>query len=207
MVDAPFRIIRCAHDHPHAMTARPTTHYPDLRTQAHAGHRPVTILSENRAFTLIEMIVVTALISIMLVVAIPRLDGGLFTDGSDETARWIVTNVRQLKEKSIVDQKTYILNVSPDIRRLWITEAGMTDEDSGAAREEGFRLPRGMTIDQVAFSQTERLTGGTIPIGFYPKGYSDKAVIRMRTNDGDRLAFFIEPFLPGARLVRGSQGW
>jgi prepilin-type N-terminal cleavage/methylation domain-containing protein len=189
------------------MTARPTAHQPALQTQAREGHRPGPILSGNRAFTLIEMIVVTALISIMLVVAIPRLDGGLFTDGGDETARWIVANVRQLKEKSIVDQKTYLLNVSPDVRRLWITEAGMTDEETDAAREEGFRLPRGVTIDHVAFSQTERLTGGTIPIGFYPKGYSDKAVIRMRTNDGDRLAFFIEPFLPGARLVRGSQGW
>ena len=193
------------------MTARPTAHQPAhqpaLQTQAREGHRPGPILSGNRAFTLIEMIVVTALISIMLVVAIPRLDGGLFTDGGDETARWIVANVRQLKEKSIVDQKTYLLNVSPDVRRLWITEAGMTDEETDAAREEGFRLPRGMTIDHVAFSKTERFTGGTIPIGFYPKGYSDKAVIRMRTNDGDRLAFFIEPFLPGARLVRGSQGW
>jgi general secretion pathway protein H len=192
---------------PHTMTARPTVDHTALPAQANAGHRPAPTLSGNRAFTLVEMIVVTALISIMLVVAIPRLDGGLFTDGSDETARWIVANVRQLKEKSIVDQKTYLLNVSPDIRRLWITDDSMTDEDTDAASEEGFRLPRGMTIDHVAFSKTERFTGGTIPIGFYPKGYSDKAVIRMRTNDGDRLAFFIEPFLPGARLVRGSQGW
>jgi hypothetical protein len=66
-----------------------------------------------------------------------------FTDGSDETARWIIANVRELKEKSIVDQKTYLLNVSPDVRRLWITEAGMTDDDADAAREEGYRLPRG----------------------------------------------------------------
>lgn len=189
------------------MTARPTAHHPALRTQAHAGRRPGTILTGNRGFTLVEMIVVTALISIMLVVAIPRLDGGLFTDGGDETARWIVANVRQLKEKSIADQKTYLLNVSPDVRRLWITEAGMSEEDTDAAREEGFRLPRGVTIDHVAFSQTERLTGGTIPIGFYPKGYSDRAVIRIRASDGERLAFLIEPFLPGARLARSSQGW
>jgi len=153
------------------------------------------------------MIVVTALISIMLVVALPRLDGGLFSDGSDDTARWIITTVRRLKEKSLVDQKTYLLNVSPDVRRLWITEAGMADDEADVARDEGHRLPRGMTIDHVAFSQTERFSGGTVPIGFYPKGYSDKAVIRMRTDDGERLAFFIEPFLPGARLVRGSQGW
>ncbi|MBC2713492.1 MAG: type II secretion system protein [Desulfosarcina sp.] len=161
----------------------------------------------NRAFTLIEMIVVTALISIMLVVAIPRLGGGLFSDGSNETARWIIANVHQLKEMAVVTQKTYLLNVSPDTQRLWITEAGMANTDANAAREKAYTLPRGINIDHVAFSQAERFSSGTIPIGFYPNGYSDKAVIRMRTNDGDRLALFIEPFLSRVNLVRGSQGW
>jgi hypothetical protein len=153
------------------------------------------------------MIVVTALISIMLVVAIPRLDGGPFSDGTDETARWMIANVRNLKEKAILQKKTYLLNVSPDTQRLWITEEGMADTEASTAREEGYALPRGVNIDHVAFSQSERYSVGTIPIGFYAKGYSDKAVIRMRTNDGDRLAFFIEPFLPGVTLVRGGQGW
>ena len=161
----------------------------------------------DRGFTLIEMIVVTALISIMLVVAIPRLEGGLFSDGSDETARWIIATVRGLKEKAVVENKTYLLNVSPDVQRLWITEAGMADTEADAARETGYSLPRGVNIDHVAFSQTERVSSGTVPIAFYPKGYSDKAVIRMRTNDGDRLAFFIEPFLAGVNLVRGPEGW
>jgi hypothetical protein len=103
-------------------------------------------------------------------------------------------------------KKTYLLNVSPDVQRIWITEAGMADADADAAREAGYALPRGVTIDHVAFSQNERFSSGTIPIAFYPKGYSDKAVIRLRTNDGDRLAFFIEPFLAGVNLVRGPEG-
>ena len=163
--------------------------------------------SDNRAFTLIEMIVVTALISIMLVVAIPRLGGGIFSDGVDETARWIIAAVRQLKEKAVVEQKTYQLNVSPDTQQIWITDTGMAETDVAAAREQGHRLPKGVNIDHVAFSPDERFSSGTIPIGFYPKGYSEKAVIRLRTNDGDRLAFFIEPFLSRVNLVRGSEGW
>jgi general secretion pathway protein H len=191
----------------HAIIVRQAALRPAVRTQVPAADPPKRFLSGNRAFTLVEMIVVTALISIMLVVAIPRLDVGLFSDGGDETARWIIANVRQLKEKAIVDQKIYLLNVSPDVRRLWVTEAGMADDDADTAREEGYLLPRGVTIDHVAFSQTDRYTSGTIPISFYPRGYSDKAVIRIRANDGERLAFFIEPFLPGASLVRGSEGW
>jgi hypothetical protein len=107
----------------------------------------------------------------------------------------------------MVDQKTYLLNVSPDVQRLWISEAGMADAEASAARDDGYRLPRGVRIDHVAFTRTERVSSGTIPIGFYPQGYSDKAVIRLRTSDGDRLAFIIEPFLSRANLVRGRQGW
>lgn len=162
---------------------------------------------DERAFTLVEMIVVTALISIMLVVAVPRMDRGLFSNGSDETARWIIANVRHLKEKAVIDQKTYLLHVSPDIQRLWVSEADIPDTEADAAREQGYAMPRGVNIDHVAFSATEHLSSGTIPIAFYPKGYSDKAVIRIRSNDGGRQAFFIEPFLPGVRLIRGDQGW
>ncbi len=189
------------------MTSNQATPQTAMHPQASAGDKMILALSGHRAFTLIEMVVVTALISIMLVVAIPRLNGGLFSDGTDETARWIIAAARQLREKAVVDQKTYLLNVSPDVQRLWITEAGMAAGEADTAREKGYSLPRGVTIDHVALSPTERITSGTIPIGFYPQGYSDKAVIRMRTNDGDRVAFYIEPFLARVNLVRGAQGW
>lgn len=164
-------------------------------------------MANNRGFTLLEMIVVTTLISIMLVVAIPRLHTDMLSDGSDETARWLIANVRQLKEKAIVDQKIYLLNISLDTRQFWVAPADLAETEATTARDKGYRLPRGVRLDHVAFSQTERFTSGTIPIGFYPQGYSDKAVIRLRAKDGDRLAFFIEPFLPRVNLVRGSEGW
>jgi prepilin-type N-terminal cleavage/methylation domain-containing protein len=189
-----------------AMTSSHACHHPVLRMWAPASKQLELALMNNRGFTLIEMVVVTALISIMLMVAIPRLNGGIFSDGTDATARWIIATVRTLKEKAILEQKVYLFNVSPDLQRLWVTEAGMAEAEEDTAREEGYRLPRGVTIDHVAFSQAERFSSGTIPIGFYPQGYSDKAVIRIRTHDGDRLAFFIEPFLSGIKLVRGSQG-
>ena len=180
---------------------------PALHPIGSATVRETISLANDRAFTLVELVVVTALIAIMLMVAIPRLSGGLFSDAEGETARWIIATVRQLKEKAVTDQKTYLLNVSPDIQRLWITADDMADTDVSSARDEGYRLPRGIRIDHVAFSKDNRVSSGAIPIGFYPQGYSDKAVIRLRTGDGDRLSFFIEPFLAGAELVRGRQGW
>lgn len=189
------------------MISKRFEHHPVLRPPADAFKWKVGACLDDRAFTLVEMIVVTTLISIMLVVAVPRLGSGLFSDGSDETARWIIANVRHLKEKAVTDRKVYLLNVSPDIQRLWVTEAGVSDAEADAAREQGFALPRGINIDHVAFSTTESLSSGTIPIAFYPHGYSDKAVIRIRTRDGERQAFIIEPFLAGVKLIKGSDAW
>ena len=162
---------------------------------------------DEKAFTLIEMVVVTALISILLVVAIPRLDGGFFSDDADDTSKWIIANVRHLKEKAVNDQRIYFLNVSFDAQRLWVTHAEASETEMDTALEEGHAVPNDIAMDHVAHSETQRFSSGTVPIAFYPQGYSDKAVIRMKTNDGERLAFFIEPFLPAVRLVRGSRAW
>ncbi|GAB6909456.1 hypothetical protein JCM12296A_53000 [Desulfosarcina cetonica] len=169
--------------------------------------RQTLVSLDNRAFTLVEMVVVTALISIMLIVAIPRLESGLLTDGSDETARWVIANVQHLKEKAVLDQKIYRLNVSPDTRQLWVSADDLPETENTTVPEQAYRLPRGMTIDQVAFSSTHHVSSGTIPISFYPQGYSDKAVIRMRAGNGEKLTFFIEPFLPRVHLVRGNEAW
>jgi general secretion pathway protein H len=177
-----------------------------LRSQKVKQSGMASSIMDNRAFTLIEMIVVTALISIVLVVAIPRLDGGILTDDSDETSRWIIANVRHLKEKSVTDQKTYLLNVSFDTQRLWITHVEASEAEMEASQEEGHAIPQGITIDHVAYSESQRYSSGTVPLAFYPQGYSDKAVIRVKTSDGDWLSFFIEPFLPGVDLVKGNRG-
>ncbi len=175
-------------------------------TLSAAGMRTKRLLDDRRAFTLIELIVVISLISIMLMVAIPRLSGGLFSSGSDEAARWIIANVSHLKAKAVADQKIYLLNVSPDTQQLWVSAADTSEVETAAARNDGYTLPREVRLDQVAFSDTERLSTGTIPIHFFPQGFSDRAVIHLRTRDGDRLAFVIEPFLPGVELIRDLRG-
>ena len=174
-------------------------------TPARDGMRTKRLLADKRAFTLIELIVVISLISIMLVVAVPRLSGGLFSNGSGEASRWIIANVRHLKEKAVADQQIYLLNVSPDTQQLWVSAADTSEVDNAAARSQAYTLSREVRIDRVAFSETEQFSSGTIPIRFFPQGFSDRAVIHMRTRDGDRLAFVIEPFLPGVELIRDGR--
>ena len=175
--------------------------------RAVAGPFTIETTFNDKGFTLIEMVVVTALISIMLFVAIPRLSSSIFPDSGDETVRWIIANTLKARELSVDQQKMVLLNISLDTQQMWIAPADLADAEMAEIREKGYRLPRGVAIDHVALSQAERLSSGVIPIGFYPQGYTDKAIIRIRTNDGDRLAVIIEPFLPRVNLIRGSEGW
>jgi hypothetical protein len=135
------------------------------------------------------------------------LHSDILSDGGDETARWIIANVRKARDDAISHQKIYLLNISLDTQQLWIAPVDLAETEIATAQEKGFRLPRGVNIDHVALSKTQQFSSGTVSLGFYPQGYSDKAVIRIRTNDGDRLAFFVEPFLPRVNLVRGDEGW
>jgi len=164
-------------------------------------------MRNEHAFTLLEMVAVTALISIMLVVAIPRLHSNIFPDSGDETVRWIIANFHQAKENAVHQRLTYVMNISLDTRQLWVAPADLPEAEAAGLRENGYRIPNGVSIDHVALSQADRISSGTVPIAFYPQGHSDKAVIRIRTKNGDRMSVYIEPFLPRVNVIRGEERW
>ena len=162
------------------------------------------MLANDRAFTLIETIVVTTLLGILLGVAIPKLSSGVLSEGGDETARWMIANVRHAKEMAVSQNKTYILNISLDNQRLWVAPFDLPETEEASAKEKGYRLPRGESLYQVVLAGADRVSGGTVPIFFFPQGYSDKAMIRISVSGGERMTFYIEPFLPHVNLVRGG---
>ena len=113
-------------------------------------HTNTPYFISTNGFTLIELIVVIALISIMLLVAVPNFSGFLFTDHTNKTARWIMTKVKLLKERAVCDQKNYVLNADLDSNFLWVTDETMeTDEDF-----LGFVISLGTTV---MASQLEQL--------------------------------------------------
>ncbi len=151
------------------------------------------------------MIVVCTLFGIMLTVAIPRLGSQVLSDGGEETARWIIANVRNAKQMAVSQQKIYILNIALDSQRMWVAPIDLPETETEAAKEKGYRLPRGVSLYQVLLTGNDRVTGGVVPIFFYPQGYSDKAVIRVNAKGGKRFLLYIEPFLPRVNLVRGGE--
>lgn len=164
----------------------------------------------NQGFTLIELIVVITLISLMLFFAIPRFQVDVLSDNTNKVSRWIMLKVHSLKEKAVREQKLYVLHISLDSNRLWVTSEIMSQEELQATEANGYELSNDINLLDVEYPDEEKISVGQADIYFYKKGYSDKAIIHISNDDNERRSFLIEPFLSRVRLYNkyiGFEDW
>lgn len=153
-----------------------------------------------KGFTLIELIVVISLISIMLFFAIPRFQRNVLSDSTKDVSRWILLKIPYLKERAAREQKKYILHVSLESNKLWITHEAMPEEALQSAETNGYELPEDIKLLDVEYPDQEKISAGQADIYFNEKGYSDKAIIHLENDDNEKFSFLIEPFLLRVRL-------
>ena len=172
-------------------------------------HHPnqMPLKKKNGGYTLIELVVVITLISIMLFFAFPRFQDTVLTDNTKKFSRWLITNIRSLKAAAVRDQKRYILNVSLDSGKFWVTSDAMSEEERQNAENAGYSLPEDVHIIDMEFPLKGKITGGQAEISFYKADYSDKVMIHIENNRRKQLSFLIEPFLPGAKLYEEYVGF
>lgn len=145
-------------------------------------------------FTLMELIVVMALLTIMLVFSIPRFHQTLFLDDSKTGSRWIIGKIQSLKEAAVRNQRQYTLHIDLDTDHFWETDESMPAEDIENAAMQSKPLPDGLKIADIEFPVRGTISSGRTDITFYKNGYSDKALIH--TLDGEiTVSYLIEPFL------------
>jgi prepilin-type N-terminal cleavage/methylation domain-containing protein len=160
-----------------------------------------------KGFTLIELIVVISLISIMLFFAIPRFQSNILSNSTNEVSRWILLKIPYIKERAAREQKKYILHVSFESNKLWITDEAMLQESLQSAEENGYKLPEDIKLLDVEFPDQEKISVGQADIYFNEKGYSDKAIIHLENDDNEKFSFLIEPFLLRVRLYNSYVGF
>jgi len=159
-----------------------------------------------RGYTLIELIVVIALLGIMIGFTIPRFHNTLFLDDTKTASRWIIGKVQSLKEAAIQNQKQYVLHIDLDTDRVWETEESMSEENRENAALNAHALPGGIEVIGVEFPVGGKISGGQADITFYRAGYSDKALIHIQDDD-EQLSFLIEPFFTQVKLFDKHAGF
>ena len=145
-------------------------------------------------FTLMELIVVMALLTIMLVFSVPRFHETLFLDESKTGSRWIMGKIQSLKEAAVRNQRNYTLHFDLDTDHYWETDDSMPEQDIEDAAMQTEPLPDGLKIADIEFPVRGKVSSGRTDITFYKNGYSDKALIHVQ--DGESyVSYLIEPFL------------
>jgi prepilin-type N-terminal cleavage/methylation domain-containing protein len=145
-------------------------------------------------FTLLELIIVISLLSIVVAFSLPRLHSSIFLDDTKKGSRWIISKIQALREATIRDQKQYSLHVDLDSNRLWETHAAMSAEDLENAALNAYSPPAGLTIRDIEFAGSERISTGETELRFYKNGITDKVIIHVQGDDRI-FSFLLEPFL------------
>lgn len=167
----------------------------------HVWRKDSCPFNSSRGYTLLELIVVIAMISIMLAFAVPRLEGSLFEDDAKVASRWLLLNLPALKTKAVQDQTVLALRFSLGKGKAWVVGPETGEQAAERYEQSAYTFPEGVKILDIDYPDRERVSSGEADIFFYPKGYSDWAIIHMQDADGNRYSFVLEPFLPKIKRV------
>ncbi|MBI5581920.1 MAG: type II secretion system protein [Deltaproteobacteria bacterium] len=150
-------------------------------------------------FTLLELIVVMALMGIVFFFAIPRFEGSPFFDDAKKSGRWLIGKVQALREESLRTRRQQTLHIDLETGRIWNTTEAMSLEEIDRAVRRAQLLPGGGRIVGVEFPGKSRASTGRAEIRFYRDGHSEKVLIHLRHGDAFS-SFLLEPFLSQVKV-------
>ena len=148
----------------------------------------------NGGFTLLELIVVMALIGIVFFFAIPRFQSSPFFDDAKKSDRWLIGKLQALREEALRTHQRQTLHIDLGTGRIWNTTAAMSPEEVDRAVLQAQLLPGGGRVVSVDFAGRGRVAAGQADIRFYRDGHSEMVLIHLQHGDAFS-SFLIEPFL------------
>lgn len=160
-----------------------------------------------RAFTLIELILVLALVALIVSIAIPSLTGFANAQGVVDSADQVMALARWARSESIARAVSFRLNFDPVKKTFWLTvQQGVSFENAlqnpqaagslglntgdttsttvfGSVGEESgrpFTVPQGVTFDCMMSPHPD----GTYYVEFQPSGRCDPGTIQLKGRGG-----------------------
>lgn len=152
-------------------------------------------------FTLMELIVVMALIGVMLGVAAPAVREALLTDALKRTARKMIGVINEARNDAVRTHQGQTLHLDLETHRFWKQSAGMSDEERSVARKQGFVLPGDVRILDVSLKGLGKNMAGETWIRLNKKGYIHPSAIHLGCQDGRRLTLILSPFLGKIKVM------
>jgi len=149
---------------------------------------------KNIGFTLIELMVVAALIGLVLMVTYPRFSGLIQGRRLMGFCGELAGTMDYIRSRAVIDGIIYHFHFDRSKRQYWVTREGEEEEEPMKGRLGSRQsFPPGIKLRKM---EVERGTfGRSAPsIRFYPRGSADEALIYLETEKGDRASIWVKPF-------------
>ena len=149
--------------------------------------------SWKNGFTLFELVVVLAILSLAALVVMPLASKGLESLELETTGRDLITRMKQARSQAIARQKAFRVILMKGEQEEEPDFYLLADEFEEAIGQ--FPLPKGVSLE---------VQDGEFPvrISFYPNGRSSGQMLAVRNKNGKELRISVDPLTGFARVIK-----
>jgi prepilin-type N-terminal cleavage/methylation domain-containing protein len=125
-----------------------------------------------RAFTLLELLIVLAILSIVFFVVTPRFISSVNPAASNTFVRRMHNTLLYASDKAVLEKKVYLFTLDLDERMYSFTLAEEGNPE-GRARDRYLApvpFPKGLVVKSVRLFPGDRVDTGKVVVPFTPKG-------------------------------------
>lgn len=176
-------------------------------------------LRNNRGFTLIEILVVIAIISLMFMITAPRVTR-VFNSQRENFAIFTGMIVKTFDDAFLHNRTNYLIihlkSPNPDDSEIDKNDAftrsnGITvmNIEDGKFVESKLKslhfkeFPNSFLLEEVVLHSGEKISTGYASIPFYPQGYSDNVIIHILVNDDRQWSIRIDKHMKEPKVFEG----
>lgn len=157
------------------------------------------------AFTLVEMVVVIAIVSLLALMVLPKLTGG--DEGLRTSARSLAALVRYLGERGATTGGTYRLHLNLADNSVTVGLRSATGGETLPA-DTFFRrrfLAEGVNIADVNLPRTGRVTDGEATVDVGPGGLGEFLIIHLKGRGDTYFTLFAYPNGGRVKVAKGYE--
>lgn len=160
----------------------------------------------RRGFTLIEIVVVLVIISMAMMLVIPRLPSSE-SENLKSSARTLASTLRYLQDRAATGRTTYYLHLEPGTDELKVMEAAA----DGGEKEPGDPLlqqrpvKEGIQVADVFIPRLGKVSEGQLRLEVGMGGLRDFVAIHLRSADGGFWTVMAFPSSGKVKIYDGYQ--
>ncbi len=154
----------------------------------------------EKGFSLVELLVVCALISIMISLSVPALRDALFNDPLKSTVRKTIGLVDGVRELALRTQQPYVLHISSQENRIWY-ELDVQTEDGEHETKGLLLIPDGVRIQEILSAGKDVSAMKRVAVWITRQGYMHETKIRFADEAGHALAVQFFPFVDSVQIT------